>query len=195
MRLLFFNLFILTSFFALGSCNTSTNKGLSGISTIPTDTAKGIIIKHSLPRGNIYNDPAGKHFAYGVFWASVINKTATPIELTMNFPADSFAISGQPKDYVKFFLPPGTMTPEKESVYDYGLTTLKSFLDKHFHEPSQLKTTIKPKEEYRFYIAVVSKEGYNGAVRAELVLKEQNLFYKINMLDSLLPCGSIVFKK
>ncbi|RYU94255.1 hypothetical protein [Emticicia agri] len=132
---------------------------------------------------------------YIVFWASVTNKNATPVEFTMNFPADSFAISGQPEGYVKFFLPPGTMTPEKDSVYDYGLTTLKSFLNDNFHKPTQLKKTIKPKEEYLFYIAVVSDEGYNGAVRAELVLKEQQLFYKINMLDSLLPCGSIVFKK
>lgn len=195
MRFFFCILFSLTCFLALGS---------HYISTMPADTTKGIIIQHSLPRGNGnldnsgkngYNDPAGKNFRYVVFWASVVNKTDTPIELTMNFPVDSFAISGNPHGYVKFFLPPGTMTPEKESVFDYGLTSLKSFLDTHFHKPTQLQRTIKPKEEYRFYIAAVSHLGYNGAVRAELVLKEQNLFYKINMVDSLIPCGQIVFKK
>lgn len=195
MRLLVFTLFVLISFLALCSCHTSTNKDSSITSTTPTDTAKGIIIKHSLPRGSGYINPAGKNFRYVVFWASVINNNSTPVELTMNFPADSFAISGLPKAYVKLFLPPGTMTPEKESVFDYGLTTLKSFLDANFYKPTQLKRIIKPKEEYRFYIAAVSDLGYGGAVRAELVLKEQNLFYKINMLDSLLPCGSIVFKE
>lgn len=204
MRLLFFTLFILTSFLAVCSCHSSTHKDLSDNPTIPTDTTKGIIIKHSLPRGNGnldasgksgYNDPAGRNFRYVVFWASVVNKNSTPVELSMNFPADSFAISGRPKAYVKLFLPPGTMTPEKESVFDYDLTSLKSFLDANFYKPTQLKRIIKPKEEYRFYIAAVSHLGLGGAVRAELVLKEQNLFYKINMLDSLLPCGEIVFKE
>jgi hypothetical protein len=182
------------SFMGLCSCNISTNKDLSIHSTMPSDTTKGIIIRHSLPRGNGYNDPTGKNFRYVVFWASVVNKNSTPVELTMNFPADSFAIAGQPKGYVKFFLPAGTMMPEKESVFDYGLTDLKSFLDTHFHQPTQLKTIIQPNEEYRFYIVVVSNEGYNRAIRAELVLKEQNLFYKINMLDNLLPCGQIIFR-
>jgi hypothetical protein len=195
MRLFFFMLFSLTSFLALGSPHSLINKSVSIPSTMPIDTTKGIIIQHSLPRGDGYNDPAGKNFRYVVFWASVVNKTDTPIELIMNFPADSFAISGNPHGYVKFFLPPDIMTPEKESLYNYGLTDLKSFLDTHFHKATLLKRTIKPKEEYRFYIAAVSNEGYNGAVRAEFVLKEQNLFYKINMLDSLLPCGHIVFKK
>lgn len=201
MRLL---LLTVTSFLAICSCYILTSKDFSIASTISTDTTKGIIIKHSLPRGNGnldntgingYNNPAGKNFAYVVFWVSFVNKNATPVELTMNFPADSFAITGRPDAYVRFFLPPGNMTPDKESVFDYGLTSLKSFLDTHFYKPSQLNSVIKPNEEYRFYIAAVSDQGYNKAVRAELVLKEQNLFYKINMVDSMIRCGSIVFKK
>jgi hypothetical protein len=168
MQLFLFTLFTLTSFLSLGSCHISTDKDLTVNPTTLTDTTNGIIIYHSLPRGNGnldntgkngYNDPAGKNFLYVVFWASVVNKTDTPIELTMNFPVDSFTISGNPKGYVKFFLPPGTMTHENEFVFDYGLTTLKSFLDKNFHKPTQLKKTIKSKEEYRFYIAAVSHLG------------------------------------
>lgn len=201
MRLILFTLFTLTSFLSLGSCHISIEKALS---FNPTDTTESLIIEHSLPRGNGsldatgrngYNDPSGKNFAYRVFWVSVINKNAASVEFSMNFPANSFDISGQPKGYVKFFLPPGTMTPEKESMFDYGLTSLKSFLDTNFYKPTQLRRTIKTNEEYRFYIAAVSHLGYNGVVRGELVLKGQNLFYKINMLDSLLPCGSIVLKK
>jgi hypothetical protein len=60
-----------------------------------------------------------------------------------------------------------------------------------------LQTTINPKEECLFYIVYISPPGdvgYNGAVRAGLVLKEQNVFYRINMLDSLILCGHIFFK-
>jgi hypothetical protein len=89
------------------------------------------------------------------------------------------------------------MTPDKESLYDYGLTGLKSFLDTSFNKPTKLQRTINPKEECRFYIAYVvalSHMSYNGVVRTELILKEQNLFYRINRLDSLIPCGHIIFK-
>jgi hypothetical protein len=86
------------------------------------------------------------------------------------------------------------MSLEKESLDDYGLTGLKSFLDTSFNKPTMLQRTINPKEECLFYIVAIS-DGYSGTSRAELVLKEQNLFYRINMLDSLIPCGHIVFNK
>jgi hypothetical protein len=37
--------------------------------------------------------------------------------------------------------------------------------------------------------------GREGPVRAELILKEQDLFYRLNQLDALIPCGKIVLKK
>jgi hypothetical protein len=204
MRLFFF---ILTGFLALGSSHVSMNKDSFIPSTRHIDTTKGVIIQNSLPKGNGrldstgkngYNDPAGKNFAYAIFWTRVINETATPLELTINFPADSFAIPHYLNSYLKLFLPPDTMTPDKESLYNYGLKGLKSFLDTSFNKPSMLQRTINPKEECRFYIAYIvalSDVRYNGAVRTELILKEQGLFYKINRLDSLIPCGHIVFKK
>ena len=57
-----------------------------------------------------------------------------------------------------------------------------------------LQRTINPEEERLFYTVVIS-DGYNGTSQGEFVLKEKNPFYRINMLDSLIPCGHIVFKK
>jgi hypothetical protein len=153
---------------------------------------KGIIIQNSLPRGDRYVDRAGRISAYGIFWTRVINETTTPFELTINFPADSFAILARPESYLKLFLPSDTMTPDKESLYNFGATGLKSFLDTGLNKPTKLKRTINPKEEYLFYIGALPGAGS----RAALVLKELGLFYRINIVpDLLIPCGQIVFKK
>jgi len=197
-------LFVLASFFALGSRHISTNKDSPIPSTTRIDTTRGVIIHNSFPKGNGsldstgrsgYNDPAGKTFAYAVFWTHVINETDTPLELTMNFPADSFKIPSSPQGYVKLFLPPATMTIDKEPLYDYGLTGLKSFLDASFNKPTMLQRTINPKEACLLYVLLISVASNKGAARAGLVLKDKVLFYRANMLDSLIPCGHIVFKK
>jgi len=154
-------------------------------------TGKGIIIQNSLPRGDGYIDPTGKTSVYGIFWTRVINETTTPLELTINFPADSFAIPTLPDSYLKLFLPPGTKTLE-ESSYNFGVTDLKSFLDTGLNKPTMLQRTINPKEERLFYIGAVPGAG----CRASFVLKGQDLFYRINIIPNLLiPCGQIVFKK
>jgi hypothetical protein len=155
-------------------------------------TGKSIIIQNSLPKGDRYIDPSGKISAYGIFWTRVINETTTPLELTINFPADSFTIPTLPDSYLKLFLPPGTMTLDKESSYNFGVTDLKSFLDTGLNKPTMLQRTINPKEECIFYIGALPGAG----CRAGLVLKEQGLFYRINIIpDLLIPCGQIVFKK
>jgi hypothetical protein len=159
---------------------------------------KSLIIQNSLPRGGPYTHPTGNRFGYGIFWTRVINETSKPIELSINFPADSFEIFRQPGSYLKLFLPPGTMTIDKVSLYDYGAGT-KSFLDTAFYKPTMMQRTIHPKEECLFYVALVFIVPDNGPVRTGLVLKGQDLFYRISVakqLDSaLIPCGEIVFKK
>lgn len=158
--------------------------------------SQGVMIQNSFPKGVVvYTDAGGKKFIGVIFWSRVVNETPAPLELTIDFPADSFAIP-QAHNYVKVFLPPDTMTFDKQSMYNYGLTGLESFLDAGFNKPTLLNRTINPKEEYAFYIAVFSYKPYDGAVRAGLILKEQALFYRINMLDpALIPCGKIVFRK
>jgi len=126
LRLFFFTL---TVFFTLRGCQNSKNK----VSSVPStahevfDTSKGVIIQNGLPKGGGYTDSTGKSFGYRIFWTRVFNETATPLELTINFPADSFAILPSPDSYFKLFLPPDTMKLDKKSKYDYGVTGLKSF--------------------------------------------------------------------
>ena len=77
----------------------------------------------------------------------------------------------------------------KEGLYNYG-ASVKS--------PTMLQRTINAKEEYLFYIGALSYQS-GGMVRAGLVLKEQDLFYRIGILphfdSAIFPCGQIVFKK
>ena len=175
----------------------SVNKDSSIPSIAQFEASEGVIIQNSFPKGGSYTDPTGNNFGYGIFWTRVINETASPLELTVNFPADSFAFFPQPGSYLKLFLPPGKMTLDKESLFDYGATDLKSFLDTGLNKPTMLKRTINPKEECLFYIGMLFHVPDNGPVRTELVLKEQDLFYRISIakqIDSvLIPCGQIVF--
>jgi hypothetical protein len=167
-------------------------------STYTDSTGIVVTIQNSLPKGGSYTDPTGKNFGYGIFWTRVINETASPLELTINFPADSFAIFPQPDSYLKLFLPPEKMTLDKESLYDYGATGLKSFLDTGLNKPTKLQITINPKEECIFYIGLLFRVPDNGPVRIGLFLKQQDLFYRIsiaNQLDSaLIPCGNLTRK-
>jgi hypothetical protein len=133
--------------------------------------SQGVLIQNSFPKGGSrYIDSSGKEFVYVIFWTRVVNETSTPLELTLKFPADSFAISTPSYNYVKLFLPPEPMTPGKISMFNYGLD-LESFLDIGFHKPTLLQKTINPKDEYVFYVAALSYKPYNGAVRAGVVLK------------------------
>jgi len=155
-----------------------------------------VITQNSLPKGGAYTDSIGRTFGYRIFWTRIINETATPIELTINFPADSFEIVARPDSYLRVFLPPDTMTLYNETLYDYGATGLKSFLDAGLNKPTMLQRTINPKEACLFYIGVLIDPAGNNFTRAGLVLKEQHLFYRITpQLDSaLIPCGQIVLK-
>lgn len=165
-------------------------------STYTDSTGRVVIIQSSLPKGGGgYTDPTGKEFAYVIFWTRVINETTSPLELTINFPADSFATLASSDSYLKVFLPRDTMTVDKVLLYDYGITDLKSFLDTGFSKSTTLQRTINSKEECLFYIGALLHQA-SGPVRAELVAKEQDLFYKINLLGSnLIPCGHIVSKR
>ncbi|HEY9487692.1 MAG TPA: hypothetical protein VIQ51_05140 [Chryseosolibacter sp.] len=158
-------------------------------------TGKSVIIQNSLPKGGVrYTDPTGKTFAYLIFWTRVINETDTPLELTINFPADSFPTFPSLESYLKLFLPPDTMTLNKESLYNYGVTDLEFFLDTGFNKPTLMQRTINAKEEGLFYVVALLYQ-VQGTARAGLVLKGQDLFYRINLLDSaFIPCGQIVFK-
>lgn len=162
---------------------------------------KGVIIQNSYPKSGgdadekcRYTDSTGKTYRYAIFWTRVINETDTPLELAIKFPA----ILPSPYSHIKLFLPTDTMTIDKESLYNYGITGLKSFLDTDFNK-AMLRRTINPKEESLFYIVLLSPLYHvGGTVRTGLVLKGQDLFYRISIApqfdSALIPCGQIAYK-
>lgn len=161
-----------------------------------------LIIENGFPRGNRYTDPKGKVHAYALFWTRIINETDHPLELKIDFPVNSFEPPWLPGKYYQLLIPPDTMSIEKEPLYDYGLTGLKSFIDTRLHKPSSLNRTINPKESSGFYVVILCliNEAAPGALRTGLSVKGQDLFYKIKVEkstdnskagDKEILCGSI----
>lgn len=164
-----------------------------------------LIIQNGGPKGGMkYTDPDGKVYSYAVFWTRIINETDKPLELQIAFPVDSYAIPSLPGKYFKILIPPDAMTVDKEPLYLFGLTDLKTFFDKSIHKSSSLKRTISPKKSNGFYVVMLSLvEGAHGTMRTELSLKGQNLYYKIKIDgsksntksdDKEIQCGSINLK-
>ena len=165
-------------------------------STIPDLSGGEVIIQNSYPKGGSqYKDLTGRTFSYVIFWTRVMNETASPIELTIKFPGDSLPFTNS---YLKLFLPPGKMTLEKESLFNYGITDFEPFLDAGFNKPTMLQVTISPKRESIFYTAVVFYH-IDGPTRTAFNVKGEDLFYKIingkGLETMLIPCGKLVFKK
>ncbi len=154
---------------------------------------KRLIIQNSLPKGGEkYTDLNGKVYVYAIFWTRIINETANPFRLTIDFPVDSFELPSSAGRYFKLFLPSDTMILEKEHLFNYGLPVLNSFLDKGLQKASSLKRTINPKESSAFYVVTLFNRGVDGTLRTGLGLKGQNLFYRINGKE--IHCGSINLK-
>jgi hypothetical protein len=155
---------------------------------------RSLIIRNSLPKGGLkYTDPNGKVYVYAIFWTRITNETANPFEFTIDFPVDSYELPSAPGSSFKILLPSDTMMVEKEDLFNYGLTSLKSFLDTSIDKPSSLKRTIKPKRSSSFYVVTLFKQrGIVGTLRTGLSLKEQNLFYRIN--DKEIQCGKVNLK-
>ncbi|WP_394751048.1 hypothetical protein [Spongiimicrobium salis] len=159
----------------------------------------GIRIQNSFPKGGPYPGPTKKHFNYSylVFYSRVVNETEKPITFTVNFSADSIPIPNSPNTFVKLFLPSDTMTPEKQSQFSYGLTTVAS-LD----ASTKFQKKLNPKEDSLFYVVAIfyqtKADAWNeerGGNRGELILKGQDLFYRMLPQIDALPCGHITFHK
>ena len=161
--------------------------------------SNGVIIQNSFPKGGPYTGPTKKYFNYSylVFFTRVINETGNPLDLTVNFSADSIEIPNSPDTFVKLFLPPDTMTLDKQNLFSYGVTELESF-----DKSTSFQRTINPKGDCLFYVVAIfyqtradARDQQRGGNRAELVLKGQDLFYRLPLqIDSLL-CGHIIFNK
>jgi hypothetical protein len=165
-----------------------------------------LIIQNSFPRGELYTDPKGNEYAKAIFWTRIINETDNPFELTIDFSGDSYEFPGSVgssvSSYYKILVPPDTMTPDKERIYNYNLTELKSFLEVSIGKPSSLKRTIHPNESSGFYVVrllIKPKSGWqkvkddgNGTTRAGFSLKGQNIIYRLNGKE--IHCGKVNLK-
>jgi hypothetical protein len=172
-----------------------------------TDSAGNrLIIQNGFPRGGIkYTDTDGEVYGYAVFWTRITNETDNPLELKIDF-LDSYEVPSFPGKYFKIVVPPDTMTSDKEDLFSYGLTNLESFLDNNIHKRSSLKRTINPKESSAFYVIKLSLTTEGGAIlRTGLILKGQDLFYRVSVYknspapsslisEKEIPCGSINLK-
>jgi hypothetical protein len=165
---------------------------------------KSLIIQNGFPKGETYTDPNGKEYFKVIFWTRIINETDKPLELKIDFPVDSYEVPSLPGKYFKILIPPDTMTLNKESLFNHGLTDLDSFLDNSIRKPSSLKRTIHSKDSSGFYVVMLCLvEGAHGTMRTGLSLKGQNLFYRIKVDGSKsnskssekeINCGSINLK-
>ncbi len=180
-------------------------------STYTDVSGRNIRIQNSFPKGGGYLDLSSSsigfspfnNISYGhaVFWTRVINESDAPLELSINFPADSLAIfPATPEAHLKLFIPPATMTLDKVAQYSYGITGLESYLTANFYKPSILQRTIAPKEEWIFYVALLSHipEVSPGPRRTGLILDGKTLYYQISTTlpeTYLMPCGELVFKE
>lgn len=141
---------------------------------------KGITIQNSYPKGGQkYTSPNGKEYVYVVFWTSITNERDSNLEISIDFPIESFTVHSSPNVNFNLYLPNEEMTLEKVPLFNYGLD-LNSFLDKNIDKPSKLVKTISPNESCLFYVIALSNQGLNGVVRAGFELQNQKLIYKIN---------------
>jgi hypothetical protein len=167
-------------------------------STIPNSIGGELIIQNSYPKGGSqYTDATGRRFSYVIFWTRIINKTNAPIELNTKFPADSFPVSSSTDSHLKVFLPPATMTLEKESLFNYGIKDFEPFLDAGLNKSTMRQITIAPKEESLFYTALLLYH-IDFPIRSAFIVKGEDLFYTINNGtggDTMeIPCGKIIAK-
>jgi len=156
-------------------------------------------IENSLPRGgHRYTDPAGKSFVYTIYWTRLINQSANPLEVQINFPADSIPLTAANDIYFKLVLPPNKVEKaqkalvnhrmpatkmdisDRDPVYNYGLIDLKSVLDQRLHKPSSFHHIIQPNDTVSFYIVNLFNKGVKGVVRTGLSLEQEALFYTVN---------------
>ncbi len=185
------------------SQNPNLEKYIYTDTTYTTSTGKGITIQNSFPKGGMidpngkqYFDPSGKRYAFASFWTRIINETNVPLELNIDIPADSFAIFTPPDSYLRLLLPSQTVEFDKLSKFNYGLTDIKSYLDTNLDKTSLLRKTINPNEEHIFYVVTLSYKA-GGTARAELILKEQDLYYRMSISpygSGTIPVGKIAFK-
>ena len=185
------------------SLNPDLEKYIYTDTTYRFSIGNEVTIQNSYPKGGSiasdgtqYYDSTGKRYAFSVFWTRIINESDTPLDVNINFPADSFTIFTPPDSYLKLLLPSDTITMAKLPMHNYGLTEMEAFLNSNFHKATKLQKTIAPNEEHIFYVVALSYIAV-GTPRAALILKDQDLYYNMSIApkgSGTIPCGKISFK-
>lgn len=186
---------ILIGLSALAQPNPERNWVYSEAAFADTD-GNSLTVVNSLPKGGgTYTDTKGTRYSYVIFWYCITNESEVSLELDINFPAERHAIFPTSNSYIRLFLPPEAMTPEKIGMFDYGLSNLKSFLDTSFGESSRLVKTIPPKTASYFYISALIHQA-NGTARASFELEDDELSYHLKFDSNAveIPCGQLIFK-
>ena len=154
---------------------------------------KKIIITNSLPKGGGIVSYKGKEYNYFIFWTNLRNEAPSPLDLKIKFPT---IISFKSKESnVKVAFTKSNMTIDKVQEFDYGLTGIPSLLNNESNQLKDLNNRISPFKNYLFYSAIFIHKT-KWPVRAEYILKDKILFYKITAGTDvvMVSCGSLDFK-
>jgi len=155
----------------------------------------GVNIQNSYPKGGRYPGVTkyNNNNSYLVFFTRITNESPHPIEIEIDFTADSHAIPNSPFTFMKLFLPKDTMTLDKVSAYSYGITELESF-----ENPTNYHAQLNPNENCLFYVVAFFYQSeqdkwrdYRGGNRAEFALIEDELYFSIEPQVSSLKCGKV----
>lgn len=146
---------------------------------------KSLILENHLPKGGTrYIAPDGQTYGLVFFWSQFINETNTPLEVEIDQADTAYEFPYPQSRYLKLLIPDDTMTQEKVPLLNYGFTHPETFLDSHFHKPSQLKRTIGSNSSSGFYVVLLTKidstSKVDGTLRTGFSLKGQELFYRVS---------------
>ena len=149
-----------------------------------------IIITNSLPKGGGIVSYKGKEYNYFIFWTNVRNEAPSPLDLKIKFPT---IISFKSKEtYAKVVFTKSNMTLDKVQEFDYGLSGIPAFLNNESNQLKDLNNRISPFKNYLFYSAIFIHKTM-WPVRAEYILKDKKLFYRITAGTDvvMVPCGEV----
>ena len=142
---------------------------------------KSLTIQNSLPRGGLnFTDKFGKDYVYFIFWSKITNETDSSFKLNLEFSADLYELSSSSNNNFRIVFPTEKMEIDKVSLFDYGLSNLKSTLDNKLENSNTLKTTINSNETSAFYVIILFEKSVDGLVRTGLSLKDNKVYYKVN---------------
>jgi hypothetical protein len=154
---------------------------------------KKTFITNSLPKGGGIVSDKGKEYNYFIFWTNVRNEATSPLDLKIKFPT---IIPFESKEsHAKVAFTKSNMTIDKVQDFDYGLTGIPSLLNNESDQLKDLNNSISPYTNYLFY-SVIFIHKTKWPVRAEYILKDKKLYYKITAGTDvvMVPCGSLEFK-